>query len=189
MYLLKDSIEPRRRLFRYYDAEQHEAACYLAGDSGAALKVFEAVMHRARLTRSRQAKLTSDLCRQFAIDRKAKKRGLTLWSSWGVFSVEQSKGKNPVVHLAAVPGRIVRHGRLRRVQIARLDGPSDASFVEFNDGTEARAGRSTDRSELVRAEAKADFVDAELVDRGTGWLVWRLLPASDQWRPLEEVVC
>jgi hypothetical protein len=184
------SKEPRRRSFRHFDGEQHEAACHLAGDSAAALKVFEAAMHRSKVTSSRKIKLTGDLCRQFAIDRKAKARGLTLWQAWGVFVTEQHKGKNPIVHLVAIPGRIVRQGRLRRVQISRLAGRPEASLVEFNDGTEARAGRSSDRRQLEAIADAAAWTDVELIDRGTGWLLWRLLPASDAWRPLEEeVVC
>lgn len=189
MSFSNNSREPRRRSFRHFDGEQHEAACHLAGDSAAALKVFEAAMHRAKVSNSRKIKLTGDLCRQFAVDRKAKARALTLWLAWGVFVTEQHRGKNPIVHLSAIPGRIVRQGRLRRVQVARLSGRPDSSIVEFNDGTEARAGRSTDRRKLEAIVEAAGWTDAELVDRGTGWLLWRLLPASNEWRPLEEVVC
>ncbi len=188
MYLNNNSREPRRRHFRHYDGETHEAACHLAGDSGAALKVFMAVVHRARVARSRKASLTGDLCRQFAIDRKAKPRGLTLWKALGVFIIEQHRGKNPIVHLSALPGRVLRRGRLRRVQIAHLGGAPPASLVEFNDGTEARVGPPPDRARLVRLAASAGWIDVELVDRGTGcWIVERLLPASADWRPLEVV--
>jgi len=189
MYLIKKNSGTTRGSFRHYDGEQHEAACYLAEDSGAGLKLWEAVMHKAKVSRARQIKVTSALCRQFALDPKAKKRALTLWAAWGVFIVEQHVGKNPVVHIAAVPGRIVRLGRLRRVQIEQLGGPPEDSIVMFNDGTEARAGRATDRRRLRKAFDTAEAVDAELVDRGTGWLVERLLPASPEWRPLasEEV--
>jgi hypothetical protein len=187
MSLCNNSSEPRRRHFRHYDGEQHEAACHLAGDSGASLKVFMAVVHRARVTRSKKATLTGDLCRQFAVDRKAKRRGLTLWQALGVFIIEQHVGKNPIVHISALPGRVVRRGRLRRVQVSHLGGEPAASLVEFNDGTEARVGREPDRARLVRLEASAGWIDVELVDRGTGWIVERFLPASAEWRPLEVV--
>jgi len=190
MYLNNNSREPRRPTFRHYDGEHHEAACHLAGDSAAALKVFEALMHRTRVTRSRKATLTGDLCRAFAIDRKAKRRGLTLWQALGVIVIEQHRGKNPIVHLSALPGRVVRLGRLRRVQVAHLAGDPAGSLVEFNDGTEARVGWGPDRARLARVAAAAAWADAELVDRGTGWIVTRLLPTSAEWRPLEVVdVC
>ena len=144
-------------------------------------------MHRARVTRSRSANLTGDLCRQFAIDRKGKKRGLTLWQALGVFTIEQERGKNPIVHLSALPGRVARRGRLRRVQVAHLGGTPAGCLVEFNDGTEARVGWGADRGRLARTAAAAAWIDAELVDRGTGWLVDRLLPASTSWQPLEVV--
>ena len=108
MYLNKKNSGTTRGGFRHYDGEQHEAACYLAEDSGAGLKLWEAVMHKAKVSRARQIKVTSALCRQFALDPKAKKRALTLWAAWGVFIIEQHVGKNPVVHIAAVPGRIAR---------------------------------------------------------------------------------
>ena len=149
-----------------------------------------AVLHRARVTRSRKAALTGALCRQFAIDRKAKPRGLTLWQALGVFIIEQHRGKNPIVHLSALPGRVVRLGRLRRVQVSHLAGDPAGSLVEFNDGTEARVGWGPDRARLARVAAAAAWADAELVDRGTGWIVTRLLPTSAEWRPLEVVdVC
>jgi hypothetical protein len=73
------------------------------------------------------------------------------------------------------------------VQVSHLGGEPAASLVEFNDGTEARVGREPDRARLVRLEASAGWIDVELVDRGTGWIVERLLPASAEWRPLEVV--
>lgn len=185
MSIINNSKEPRRRSFRHYDGEHHEAACHLAGDSGAALKVIEAVMHRARVTCSSSVKLTGDLCRQFGVDRKAKRRGLTLWQALGVFNIEQHSGKNPNIHLAALPGRVIRRGRLRRVQVAQLGGTPPASLVEFNDGTEAKVGRPPDRQRLKRLETAAGWLDAELVDRGTGWIVAQILPASAEWRPPE----
>lgn len=185
MSLGNNSKEPRRRSFRHYDGEQHEAACHLAGDSGAALKIFMAALHRARVTHSRTANLTGDLCRQFGIDRKGKRRGLTLWQALGVFNIEQHRGKNPIIHLAALPGRVIRRGRLRRVQVAHLGGTPPASLVEFNDGTEARVGRPPDRKRIVQLEAVAGWLDVELVDRGTGWIVEQILPASAEWRPPE----
>jgi hypothetical protein len=188
MSLDNNSREPQRRTFRHYDGEHHEAACYLAGDSGAALKLFMAALHRSRVTRSNSANITGDLCRQFAIDRKGKTRGLTLWQAWGVFTIDQHRGKNPIVHLQALPGRVVRLGRLRRVQVSHLGGTPAGSLVEFNDGTEARVGWGTDRGRLARTAAAAAWIDAELVDRGTGWLVGRLLPASTEWRPLEALL-
>jgi len=187
MSLSKRNSGDSRPNFRHYDGEAHEAACHLAGDSGAALKVFMAVLHRARVTRSRKAALTGALCRQFAIDRKAKPRGLTLWQALGVFIIEQHRGKNPIVHVSALPGRVRQLGRLCRVQVSHLSGEPAASLVEFNDGTEARVGRQPDRARLVRLKASAGWIDAELVDRGTGWIVERLLPASAEWRALEVV--
>jgi hypothetical protein len=142
-------------------------------------------MHRARVTASKQVKLTSDLCRQFAIDRKAKRRGITTWQAWGVFKVEQHIGKNPIVHIMAVPGAVVRTGRLRRVQIERLAGDPADCLVEFNDGTEAHVGWPTDRRTLREVFNSAAWADAELVDRGTGWLAVKLLPPSEEWQPLE----
>ena len=41
---------------------------------------------------------------------------------------------------------------------------------------------------LRLAERKGSMIDAELADYGEGWMVERILPASDQWQAVE-VVC
>jgi len=182
---ISNNIGVRRRPFRHYDGEQHTAACHLAGDNAAALKTIMAILHRVRTTRQSEVVLTNDLCQQFGVaDRKAKARGLALWQALGVVEAHVRRGKNPAVRLVQMPGHVVARGRVRRLQVEQLSGAPAGSHVSFNDGTEARVGRDRDRRALRAAHAKAAFVDVELVDRGTGWLLDKLLPASPEWRPM-----
>jgi hypothetical protein len=60
--------------------------------------------------------------------------------------------------------------------------------VAFNDGNEASVMRGPILDGLRLAERNGSMMDVELCDYGSGWMVERILPASDQWRALE-VVC
>lgn len=94
--------DPGRRHFLHLDLEELQAALAAAGDSGAAIKMWLAVRHRARLTKNNVVKVTTKLCRQFGItDRKAKTRGITKWQQLGHWEVTITNGKNPVVQLRA----------------------------------------------------------------------------------------
>ncbi len=103
------SLSPnsKGRQFFYADLTELQSALAVAGDSGAAIKVWLAVTYKARVTRSAVVKVTTSLCRKFGIhDRKAKTRGIGKWAQLGVWKVSTANGKNPVVE-------IVSHGTQR----------------------------------------------------------------------------
>jgi hypothetical protein len=73
---------------------------------------------------------------------------------------------------------------LSRVQVEHLRPHRAEAFVAFNDGTEATAARGPILDGLQLASRNGAMIDAELADYGNGWMVERLLPTSEQWRPL-----
>jgi hypothetical protein len=82
----------------------------------------------------------------------------------------------------------IRRGRLRRVQAEKVTPHRAEGFVTFNDGNKASVMRGPILDGLRLAERNGSMMDVELADYGSGWMVERILPASDQWRALE-VVC
>jgi hypothetical protein len=82
----------------------------------------------------------------------------------------------------------IRSGRLRRVQVEKVTPHRAEGVVAFNDGNEASVMRGPILDGLRLAERNGSMMDVELCDYGSGWMVERILPASDQWRALE-VVC
>ena len=82
----------------------------------------------------------------------------------------------------------IRRGRLRRVQAERFVPHRAEGFVAFNDGVEASVMLGPIMDALRLAERKGSMIDAELADYGEGWMVERILPASEQWQAVE-VVC
>jgi len=82
----------------------------------------------------------------------------------------------------------IRRGRLRRVQAERFVPHRAEGFVAFNDGVEASVMIGPIMDALRLAERKGSMIDAELADYGEGWMVERILPASEQWQAVE-VVC
>jgi hypothetical protein len=82
----------------------------------------------------------------------------------------------------------IRRGRLRRVQVEKVTPHRAEGFVAFNDGVEASVMRGPILDGLRLAERNGAMLDAELADYGTGWMVERVLPVSDQWQRLE-LVC
>ncbi len=60
-------------------------------------------------------------------------------------------------------------------------------FVAFNDGVEASVMRGPILDGLRLAERNGSMMDVELADYGKGWMVERILPASNQWRVLKAV--
>jgi hypothetical protein len=77
---------------------------------------------------------------------------------------------------------------LRRVQAERFVPHRAEGFVAFNDGVEASVMLGPIMDALRLAERKGSMIDAELADYGEGWMVERILPASEQWQAVE-VVC
>ena len=111
MSFSKNRDPGRRRHFLHLDLEELQAALAAAGDSGAAIKMWLAVRHRARLTKNNVVRVTTKLCRQFGItDRKAKQRGLAKWADSGAWHVVTENGKNPVVDIGIQPARDVSAG-------------------------------------------------------------------------------
>lgn len=99
---LNHKKSPARRRFVYVDLAELQAALAAAGDSGAAIKMWLAVRHKARLTKNNVVKVTTQLCRQFGIhDRKAKQRGIAKWADTGAWQVITQNGKNPVVDIGS----------------------------------------------------------------------------------------
>lgn len=82
----------------------------------------------------------------------------------------------------------IRKGRLRRVQVEKVAPHRAEAFVAFNDGVEASVMRGPILDGLRLAERNGAMLDADLADYGAGWMVERVLPASDQWQRLE-LVC
>ena len=98
---LNHKKSPARRRFVYVDLGELQAALAAAGDSGAAIKMWLAVRHKARLTKNNVVNVTTQLCRQFGIhDRKAKQRGIAKWADTGAWQVITQNGKNPVVDIS-----------------------------------------------------------------------------------------
>jgi hypothetical protein len=102
------SLNSKGRQFFYANLGELQDALTVAGDSGAAIKIWLAVTYRARVTRSSVVKVTTALCRKFGInDRKAKTRGIARWSQLGHWKVTSANGKNPVVEIVSAG---TRHG-------------------------------------------------------------------------------
>jgi hypothetical protein len=79
----------------------------------------------------------------------------------------------------------IRRGRLRRVQAEKVTPHRADGFVAFNDGNEASVMRGPILDGLRLAERNGSMMDVDLADYGNGWMVERILPASDAWKALE----
>jgi len=176
------SAQPRTH-FLYYDLEAGQTACVLARDSGAVLKLWLAVTHRAKLTGSDSVTVSGDLCRQFGIlDRKARRRALDFWTSTGFWVVDPSPpppGKTTGVRILSTPIRCRRQCLLSRCCVSALLGAPPASRVLLSCASmDVRVPWSTLRPRLINAHRTAAVFDAELIDHGSGWLLSELLPPS-----------
>jgi len=79
----------------------------------------------------------------------------------------------------------IRRGRLRRVQVEKVTPHRAEGFVIFNDGVQAGVMRGPTLDGLRLAERNGSMMDVELADYGEGWMVDRILPASESWNRLE----
>lgn len=175
---------PAQEPFLYYPLEQAQGAFALVRDSGAALKLWLAVMYRSRLTGSDHVALTNDLCRRFGIhDRKARRRALQFWTSAGFWIIDPSPpppGKSISVRIISTPGVCRRHCRLFRCSVSAVSGTPAASCVILApEALEVRVPWSPLRAPLVNAHKTAAVFDAQLVDHGSGWLFSEFLPPND----------
>jgi len=84
-------------------------------------------------------------------------------------------------------GPPIRRGRLRRVQVQKVTPHRAEGFAVFNDGNEASVMRGPILDGLRLAERNGSMMDVELADYGEGWMVERILPASETWKALEAV--
>ncbi len=181
MYLsTRPTPAPPQAYFLYYDREAGQAACELVRDSGAALKLWLAVMHRSRLTGSDHVSLTGDLCRQFGIhDRKARRRALDFWTSAGFWIVDPSPpppGKTTSVRIVSALSLCRRRCRLFRCSVSAVSGtPAASRVILAPESLEVRVPWSPLRAALINAHRTAAVFDAELVDHGSGWLLSELL--------------
>ncbi len=191
MYLsARPTPAPPPTYFLHYDGEAGQAACELVRDSGASLKLWLAVMHRAKLTKCDVVPLTSALCRQFGIhDRKARRRALDFWTSAGFWIVDPSPpppGKTTSVRIVSTPGVCRRRCRLFRCAVSAVSGtPAASRVILAPEALEVRVPWSPLRAALINAHRTAAVFDAELVDHGSGWLLSEILsPNAIQLSPL-----
>ena len=174
---------PPPAYFLHYDGEAGQAACDLIRDSGASLKLWLAVMHRAKLTKCDVVPITSALCRQFGIhDRKARRRALDFWTSAGFWIVDPSPpppGKTTRVRVLSAPGLCRRRCRLFRCSVSAVSGtPATSRVVLAPEALEVRVPWSPLRAPLINAHKTSAVFDAELVDHGSGWLLSEFLPPN-----------
>jgi hypothetical protein len=71
------------------------------------------------------------------------------------------------------------------VQAEKVTPHRAEGFVTFNDGNEASVMRGPILDGLRLAERNGSMMDVDLADYGNGWMVERILPASDAWKALE----
>lgn len=170
--------------FLYYPLEEAQGAFALVRDSGAALKLWLAVMYRSRLTGSDHVTLTNDLCRRFGIhDRKARRRALQFWTSAGFWIIDPSPpppGKTTGVRILSKPGVCRRRCRLFRCSVSAVSGtPAASGVILAPEALEVRVPWPPLRAPLINAHKTAAVFDAQLVDHGSGWLLSEFLPPND----------
>jgi len=170
--------------FVYYPLEQAQGALALVRDSGAALKLWLAVMYRSRLTGSDHVTLTSDLCSRFGIyDRKARRRALHFWTSAGFWIIDPSPpppGKSISVRIVFRPGVCRRSCRLFRCSVSAVSGtPAASGVILAPEALEVRVPWPPLRAPLINAHKTAAVFDAQLIDHGSGWLLSEFLPPND----------
>jgi hypothetical protein len=159
-------------------------AATLSGNGSAALKCWIAITHRARVAGTREVQLTTALCRQFGIlTRKAKESGLRHWEILGVFKARRQSGKNPRVTILANLDACRRRAKLTRNQVEHMGGEF-GNLANFNEGEDyaARATGETDRKRLEQASKSGEPLDLELADYGSGWIIEKIKPASEEWQ-------
>jgi hypothetical protein len=185
MYL-KNNTKGRRRQYLYIDdLLTFTPPATVAGNSGAAIKIWMAVIHRARLEGSNTVQIGTEICKQFGITtRKAKDSGLRLWERVGVFRVERPTGKNPAVTIAYKLGIEKCRCRLTRNQVERMEG-EHGNVTIFNEGEHftARAVSKADQKKLEAACSSGEPMDVDLIDYGSGWLIKKIHPPSAEWKP------
>jgi hypothetical protein len=191
MYLKNNTTTRRRQYLHIDNLRALTSAATIAGNSAAALKIWLAVMHRARLEGTNTVQLGTEICRQFGITtRKAKDSGLRFWERVGVFSVERPLGKNPIVTIISKLGGLQQRCRITRNQVARMEGKS-GNLTIFNEGEHlaSRAVSKSDQKKLEAACLSGKELDVDLVDYGSGWLIEKIHPPSAHWqKPRKEII-